>query len=1065
MSSLRKKTTSWLDHVLFVRHNCHKFFNLVGNFEFLFLKAPIVSFLRKNSIKYTVYVSNLPRIRINIMLWLVCKEQQYTYLQYAMHRVLNPKVKNGDTYAIKPIHSDRIAYYMDDVYVCCHTEEEMFETLKDLFKRLEEIGFKVSLSKINFFTKNATLEVLGEDVNKESRQITKKKCSISENMPRPKTVANLMAVIGFYTYLSGHIPHYQSMVSCLTDQLSKGKGNIPWTPDMEKAFNMLKQTVAKNYRLHHINYNFPLFLECDSSETGCGFALLQYIDGKVRINNFHSIKFSKTIRQRYTIVVKECLAVVLGLAKFRRELEAVRERAILTDATSIVYILSGARTSNSRLARLAMNLMSLPIKIIIKHTRGEDNNVPDVLSHFFHKHKPHLKLRDYATISKEEVHMPKLEEGQVTTLEELNTFVNKNNECVLPFLRDKTDIDKVEPFHVLEELHDADYEIENIMALDNSMEGRALTELMLPLMEPQNNVHVVSMAAREVSWETIIKSQRSDASCFKKIREAERGASLGNTYRVQHGMLMRRRKVDKPWEAAGNSLIVIPAKDERLIAHILASLHFAHHGAKRMYAVVRRMFFIPKAKTLVEEFAAGCHVCSLLRLSTRPRNPNNHLFIPQYPMQMLDVDFFYMEPYGNYKYVLNVIDRYSRKCFAVPTTKMTSRTVARTLLQIFSTHGPPRWINGDNQISLLRNTEIRRLCEEWSVSIKTGLAYSSTSQSLVERSNGSVKYLLCCLQMTHNTKDWPVLVPLCTYLLNNSPNAGLPSPLTPDEVHTGRPTIRFPVEYHKIQGEVVPAEYYERTKETHEANQKAIKAYQKQRFGDLAKGGRGVTSPYQAGQYVYFRRLNVGKTTTGVKYVNTLYKIEKIFRNLVVIRDIFKAGPYPWRLTTTTFFLKPFGERPSRLFRHIKHDQVGIGAPLEKKQLPATEDEKVEVPHVFKPNSPPRPKANKERTESSSESGLEEEEESSASENEEEEQTKQAETRTGNATTGANGTDSNKVIHNTPSNPVTAPKKVNNAIPPEREKANKTVGNLGKWIKTAMSLPGRQTRSGKKLAQ
>ncbi len=975
----------------------------------------------------------------------------------AVTYALNPREKlpNGEGYRIAPLHPGKIIGYMDDLLLVSDTPEEMNQMLHDLFARLIEVGFKVAIKKIDLFRdlSKSKIEILGENCDNMGRTITNKKCEISEKYPRPTTIHGLMKLLGFYTYISPHIPHFQTLVAPFTDKLSVRKGPLEWDPTLEQAFNKLKEAVVANVKLYHLDYDEPLFLQTDSSEYACGGALLQYIHDEVRVIDFHSIKYTKAIRQKYSVVSKEALGVVLMLSKYRRQLEAVRQRAIITDASAVVYILSGARAGNSRLARLSLSLQSMPFRLIVKHRQGKDNYLPDALSRFFSETKPHLKLKNANAVKHDELILPALDEGQVVSIEQLHSFVSKSKECVLPFLRNKQDIHKVEEENLVQEIHTLERDLDWTMGVDNSLEGQQITNLLQPLLDRSSNkMEVISLAAREVTWENIIKAQRKDPSCLKHIRDVETGHELTNKFRIENGMLVKKRYPNMAWSHPGNSLICIPGNDGQMISHIIASLHFGHHGLKKMLRVIRTIYYIPKVKKHVTNFVTGCAICSLMRLKHIKRDPNAHHPVPQHPMQFLDLDFFYMEKFGKFAYVLNICDRYSKKTFAVPTATMHAKVVIKALEGIFSNHGIPQQVSGDNQPSLLRNEEVINFCRKYQVRIRTGIPYWSQSQAGIESQNASLKFMLKSLCLEKNTQDWPSLMNLCIYLMNTSPHSALPPPLCPDMVHFGREVVLFPFLKNKFSGHVVPEEYLSETNKIHRENRKAIAAYNKMRF-KTTPWENDNKKHFAPGKLVYFRRLNPNfKAGTGPKYVNTIYKIERCYHNMVELVDILKVTSPPYKITTTVYFIKPFTPRDPFLFKHIQADQKNIGGPLMPQDLPTGNEDNPIVPDVFNPD---QSKMNKnihkkikypdpDETESE---GLDSEGEEEASEE-------------------ASDIDNPKNVSLNPAPSLSPdPKKVvpnhspTKSLPP---KVEKNPGKLVTWLKEAIMLPGRQTRSGKR---
>ncbi len=978
-------------------------------------------------------------------------------LSYISRYILNPKriLPNGEC-ILEPL-STRIGVYVDDWVIVADTKEEMHDTMSKLLSRLSDLGYKISISKAEFYKniEKIKIDLLGEECDSLGRTIASKKCELSEKYARPETKHQLQKLLGFYTFLSGHIQDFQTIVAPLTDRLSMQSGPLKWEPDMEKAYLSLKKAVVKNIKLYHQDFSEPLFLQCDSSGVAAGCALIQYIDNEVRIVNFHSTKYTKAIRERYSIVAKEALSICLALNKFRREMAASRQRAIITDSSAVVYILSGARAGNSRLSRLALTMQTTtPFRLVLKHRSGQDNILPDCLSRLFADEKPHLRLKNVNTMERDDLHLPNFNDGQIVSMEELNVFVNKNNDCVFPFLKEKSDISKVEQYNLVQEMNSIVDDIEIAIAGDNSMEGQILSNLFTPNLDKTNNIEIVSMAARDVTWENIIKAQRQDPTCLKHIREAERSHEMTNMYRIEHGMLVRKRYPQKAWTVPGNSLIVIPSTNGQLISNIIASLHFGHCGYRKILTVMRNMYYLSKAKKLVIEFVKGCGICSMMRLRAVRKDPFNHLAIATRPMQYLDVDFIYLPPYRKYSYVLSMIDRYSRKCFAVPTTNMSSKTVIKALEGIFSNHGVPTYVCGDNQVSLLRNAEVMNFCKKWGSNIRTGIPYLSKSQSIIETQNGALKYILKAMTIQHDTNDWPSLLGLCVYLLNTSPNTGLPAPLCPDYVHFGREVIIHPHMAHKVAGRVLPAEYYAETNNIHQANSKAIAAYHKWRFRQAPRDSQNSGTPFSPGKLVYFRRLQPQanlKPGTGIKYVNTIYRIEKVFHNLVTIRDVFKVTSPPYTVTTTVHFLKPFTPRDPFLFKHLKPDQQKLGGPLRPQDVPVGAEDNIIIPDIYNPNPPkppppPKPAPPKPKTETESEPDSSIVPDSSSPDSDDD----------------ATEADNHRPTPSMPNQEVKRQVPPNTPTPAARAEG-KTGNRFATWLKEAISLPVRQTRSGRQL--
>ena len=316
---------------------------------------------------------------------------------------------------------------------------------------------------------------------------------------------------------------------------------------MEKAFHNLKEAVSKGYKLYHIDYDHPLILQCDASDTSAGMCILQYIDDQIRVNHFHSVKFPRQARKTYSIVIKECLAILLGIEKYRVQLEAARQRFIVTDSMALVFILSAARAGNSRLTRLAMTLMSLPFHVIVKHRSGSDNIIPDTLSRLFHKEKTRLKLKQVNTIDVSEIKGLDMEEGQITTLDEINGIVKSDDEFIRPFLQNPNSLYQVgkgqlveEIFMLDEEIFDNPHSATQSHHIDSEESTPYYNGLESVGKQCSTTIHNLSMAAKEVKWETIVKAQSMDAVCSKLIETVVQRQETTGNFKILNGLLMKK---------------------------------------------------------------------------------------------------------------------------------------------------------------------------------------------------------------------------------------------------------------------------------------------------------------------------------------------------------------------------------------------------------------------------------------------------------------------------------------------------------------------------------------------
>ncbi len=141
-----------------------------------------------------------------------------------------------------------------------------------------------------------------------------------------------------------------------------------------------------------------------------------------------------------------------------------------------------------------------------------------------------------------------------------------------------------------------------------------------------------------------------------------------------------------------------------------------------------------------------------------------------------------------YKYIMSVIDIFSRFEFLRPLQTKESSEVAEHLLDIYNEHGPPEILQSDQGTEF--KGVVKVICEALNVRIINSAAYSPQTQGKDERSHRTwkekIKFdIINC----DNDLNWVENLPEYQKLYNESPHSSLGF-LTPFEVYFGRPSNR-----------------------------------------------------------------------------------------------------------------------------------------------------------------------------------------------------------------------------------------------------------------------------------
>lgn len=173
-------------------------------------------------------------------------------------------------------------------------------------------------------------------------------------------------------------------------------------------------------------------------------------------------------------------------------------------------------------------------------------------------------------------------------------------------------------------------------------------------------------------------------------------------------------------------------------ANKLRELHdsLCHPGITRMIHLVRSKN-LPYSVDEIKHMTSKCGVCAELK----PRfhtPPTGRLIKATQPFERLSIDFKGPLPQaGRNRYLLTVIDEYSRFPFAFACPDMLSSTVINCLCQLFAIFGMPAYIHSDRG-SCFMSSELSQFLQNKGVSISHTTAYNPQGNGQVERLNGTL---------------------------------------------------------------------------------------------------------------------------------------------------------------------------------------------------------------------------------------------------------------------------------------------------------------------------------------
>ena len=154
------------------------------------------------------------------------------------------------------------------------------------------------------------------------------------NAERSKTKKQVRAFVGLAGYYRRFIPAFSVPMADLT---KKGRPtHVDWQDELEHLFKNLKDMLIRSNILWLPDFDKPFILQADASDSGVGTALLQrYKDGLFPIA--YASKKLLPREKNYSVIERECLAIVFGIRKFQKYLYGA-EFVLQTDHAPLSYI-------------------------------------------------------------------------------------------------------------------------------------------------------------------------------------------------------------------------------------------------------------------------------------------------------------------------------------------------------------------------------------------------------------------------------------------------------------------------------------------------------------------------------------------------------------------------------------------------------------------------------------------------------------------------------------------------------------------------------------------------------
>ena len=326
---------------------------------------------------------------------------------------------------------------------------------------------------------------------------------------------------------------------------------------------------------------------------------------------------------------------------------------------------------------------------------------------------------------------------------------------------------------------------------------------------------------------------------------------------------------------------------------LLSRLHdtpaAGHRGAASLFEHLSRRFWWPNCHKDSTRYARGCEACQRNNPNTRrPYGQLQPLEPPQSAFRHLTLDYIGPLPECKvrgytYRYILQVIDRLTKRAWITPTETTTARETALALRDnVFRFCGLPDSLTSDQGRCFIDATW-KDICKELKINHKLSTSYHPQTDGQTERSNKSLEVYLRHF-VNFRQDDWAQQLPIAEYCFNDQANASTKT--TPFFASFGHhPRLDFRPESERTAPRPEFTETIQAIQENCRASITLAQAYQE----SYANEKRLPTPRFQTGDSVFLSLKNIATARPTVKLNNLRagpYKITTMKTPLVAKLDL-----------------------------------------------------------------------------------------------------------------------------------------------------------------------------------
>lgn len=283
---------------------------------------------------------------------------------------------------------------------------------------------------------------------------------------------------------------------------------------------------------------------------------------------------------------------------------------------------------------------------------------------------------------------------------------------------------------------------------------------------------------------TIQNKSNSSIQSFKKRM---------SMYNVADNKIVYISDVPPPWSVNTSAkdtyifTIIKESEQTDILKNIISDPKTSSLGKHTLFDKVLRKQYLGISRNDVDSFLKTDNALNIHR--TLGEKPIIQSFRPRFPMEHWQMDITHLDRNDiikqnkNYKYIIVVIDIFSKYVYMYPLKEKSAENVSKVLMKIFLSGDIPSILHSDNAQEF-RSATVNAICSQFNVIQRFGSTYSPQTQGFVENKNKHIKNLLNYYFIKYDTYQYYDILDRVCFTINNTKHSV--TGYTPFQIHRGR---------------------------------------------------------------------------------------------------------------------------------------------------------------------------------------------------------------------------------------------------------------------------------------